>query len=490
MKYKGILAAAIITALFVSFLLAQLEQQTLIGRIHQHEQITVNEPVEDDATRLPIVQIDTKGKKIPGEAIMDSTMKTIGYTTDEEGNKMSEMEVSIIDQPSQINHSADQATITTKSLIRYRGNSSRLFTKKGYLLRFVDEQGDDRSENVMGMGEDSEWVLHGPYLDKTLMRNYLCFNIIGQIMPFTPDVRFCRLSVDGKDQGLYLMMESIARGEHRVNIKKNADDDHYISYIVRMDSDPQNQTALDTFSFYTYLTQDHLTRFSTIYPGRKHLSEAWKTYIEDDISKFEKALFSYDFNDPQIGYPAYIDVDSFVNYYIFMEFFGVRDFGYRSTYLYKDAKGKLTMGPAWDFNNAMDNFFTEQSSTGMQFHDLFWYRMLLKDESFVNKVISRYHKLRQSVLDEQYLYSYIDETSTFLGKEIDHNFAIWPQSFDPSQLTIWEKMVEEDRNLTSWEEAIVEMKGYIHKRGSWLDEHIDTLYQYCHDSRNKDALLK
>ena len=50
-------------------------------------------------------------------------------------------------------------------------------------------------------------------------------NVIGQVMPFTPDVRFCRLYVDGNYQGLYLMMESIRRGEQRVNIKKNSDDD-------------------------------------------------------------------------------------------------------------------------------------------------------------------------------------------------------------------------------------------------------------------------
>ena len=44
--------------------------------------------------------------------------------------------------------------------------------------------------------------------------------------------------------------------------------------------------------------------------------------------------------------------------------------------------------------------------------------------------------------------------------------------------------------MKSWEEAVVQMKTYIHERGTWLDEHIDTLYQYCHDSKNKDSLLK
>ena len=66
--------------------------------------------------------------------------------------------------------------------------------------------------------------------------------------------------------------------------------------------------------------------------------------------------------------------------------------------LYKDGKGKLTMGPVWDFNNAMDNFFLKQPTDTMQFHDLYWYRMLLKDEDFVNKVIHRYEQFTQNCI--------------------------------------------------------------------------------------------
>lgn len=490
MKQKAIFAGVVVMALLVSFVFARLDSQTMLARTHQHQQAAQGQTLEEDATHLPIVALSTKGQTIPGEVILDDKKNVIGYTMSDTNKKMAKMELSIIDQENKENHLEDTPDFTTASLVRYRGNSSRYFAKKGYLLRFVDEDGNDNDHNVMGMGKESEWILHGPFMDRTLMRNYLCMNVIGQIMPFTPEVRYCRLYVDGVDQGLYLMMESIRQGETRVNIRENSQDDHYISYIVRLDKDPLNETALDTFSFYTYLTQDHNTRYGVIYPGRSKLSEAWKTYIEDDLSKIEKALYSYDFNDEQSGYPAYLDVDSFVDYYIFMEFFGVRDFGNRSTYLYKDGKGKLSMGPAWDFNNAMDNFMREQPTSGMQLVDRYWYHMLFKDEAFVHQVIKRYETLRTNVLSQNYLYDYIDEVAQYLGKEIDHNFAIWPQSLDVNQLTNFEKLQPDERNPESWEASIIQMKHYIHDRGTWLDEHIDTLYQYCHDSKNKDELLK
>lgn len=44
---------------------------------------------------------------------------------------------------------------------------------------------------------------------------------------------------------------------------------------------------------------------------------------------------------------------------IINEFFKNSDAGTHSTYLYKDIRGKITMGPIWDFNNAMNNYVEE-----------------------------------------------------------------------------------------------------------------------------------
>ena len=43
------------------------------------------------------------------------------------------------------------------------------------------------------MDPHHEWVLHGPFLDKTLIRNYMWYNIAGEIMDYAPNVRFCEV---------------------------------------------------------------------------------------------------------------------------------------------------------------------------------------------------------------------------------------------------------------------------------------------------------
>lgn len=486
MKYKVIFIGVLLLTLGASFVFAYLENHTSLVRYHQHQHISSQD--FDDTTKLPIVKINTNGEKIPG-SIFINEQGVEEYEMSSTGDKMIQAAMSVTDHETGGNKVSDDATFQSAIQVRYRGNSSRRFTKKGYLVRLIDDRGQERKEPVLGMNSYDEWVLHGPFLDKTLMRNYMCMNVLGQIMPFTPDVRFVQLYVDDEFQGLYLMEESIGQGEGRVNITKAEDGDRSISYIIRMDKDPHDIRSLNTLDNYTFMTVDN-TCLSIVYPGTNRITSDWQHYIEQDFSKFEKALFSYDFQDPLKGYRAYIDVDSFVDYYVFMEFFGVRDIGSRSTYLYKDAKGKICMGPVWDFNNAMDNFFLEQPDTGMLYTTVPWFHTLLKDDYFVNKVVNRYHELRKTVLDEQYLLNYIDEVQTFLGQEIERNFEVWGYSFDVEQLHSNEKLRPDERNPSNYEEAIQDMKEFITVRGGWLDEHIETLYQYAHESKNKDALLK
>ena len=63
------------------------------------------------------------------------------------------------------------------------------------------------------------------------------------------------------------------------------------------------------------------------------------------MSFIEKSLYSYDYDTADYGYWNTLDVDSFVDYFLFNEFTMNYDAGSYSTYLYKDLRGKLTIGP-------------------------------------------------------------------------------------------------------------------------------------------------
>ena len=58
--------------------------------------------------------------------------------------------------------------------------------------------------------------------------------------------------------------------------------------------------------------------------------------------------------------------------------------------------------------------------------------------------------------------------------------------FNPRLHQLLDDMTEtlEDANPHSYEDAVGRMKGYMFSRAEWLDENIQSLYQYCHRSKN------
>ena len=144
-----------------------------------------------------------------------------------------------------------------------------------------------------------------------------------------------------------------------------------------------------------------------------------------EFSDFEKALYSYDYDTDDYGFWHWVDVGSFVDYFILNEFTCNYDAGWLSTYVYKDIGGKYKM-VIWDFNSSCDNY-TESVTDPFRFElqDNTWYFMMTKDEYFIQRVLNRYAQLRATYLSDGYLEQYIDETLAYLGPAVERNFEKW-----------------------------------------------------------------
>ena len=489
MKYK-VTALIMVLALLLATAAATLaDSGEKSVRVHQH--LTARQPDagcdcdgSELCTHLPLVIIDTGGQEIPGRVTgaLDEYGETIN-TLAPDGRDVVDVSLSIIDNDGRNNHPSDEPAAETISEIRVRGHASREFEKSPYRLNFVDGNGEDNPIEVMGMAAHSDWVLYGPYLDKSLVRNYMWYNIAGEIMEWAPNVRYCELILDGEYQGLYMMVETITNGEGcRLNLNDTAYGASVTGYLLRGD----RTTAEDVDGIrdvYTYLerTLTISTDVSIRYPKRAALTEELKKQIEIDFSEFERALYSYDYDSSDYGYLNYIDEDSFIDYFLINEFTLNMDAGRYSTYIYKDMSGKYKLA-VWDFNNACDNFPSDVVSPyqlEMENHN--WFIMLCKSERFVEKVLERYEQLRETVFSESYLLNYIDETLDYLGPAVERNTRRWNEA-----VTEWEPLSPADRNTYSAPEAAAQLKTWLTERGNWLDGNINTLRQYCHDSRNKN----
>lgn len=176
---------------------------------------------EEDGTfhsHLPLLLLDTGGAAVPGMARDGSTVTA---------------QVTVVDGGAGNNTPTGTPSLQVQAQIRYRGNSSLYFDKKSYRLKLTDAAGESLSQEMLGMAAEDEWILHGPFLDKSLLRNYMLMNLSGQVMSHTPEVRFCEVFLNGEYQGLYVLMQSVSRS--LVEIDKSPNNQARTSYIVRLD---------------------------------------------------------------------------------------------------------------------------------------------------------------------------------------------------------------------------------------------------------------
>ncbi|CAN0606076.1 unnamed protein product, partial [Ectocarpus sp. 12 AP-2014] len=162
-------------------------------------------------------------------------------------------------------------------------------------------------------------------------------------------------------------MEKLKRDSNRIDINKLKDDENsgedltggYILKIDKttgnVDDDLNSRNSFVSDFDPLFASTGQKIYFQYEYPDVDDITTEQRAYISDYVYQFENALISEDFEDSVNGYTAYIDVDSFIDFFILNEISNNID-GYRlSTFMHKEKNEKLKMGPVWDFNIAFGN---------------------------------------------------------------------------------------------------------------------------------------
>ena len=230
--------------------------------------------------------------------------------------------------------------------IEIRGAVSQMFyRKKSYGFEIRDETGKGLKKSLLGLPENEDWVLHGPYGDKTLLRNVVAYQLSNSIGRYAARTRFVELEINDKYLGYYVLIEKMKRGKERINVHKleeNDNDSAKISggYILKLDktvgggnNGQDDYTAINSFkSEYDVngkKTDKTITHFLYEDPKPKKITALQSNYIKNYMLNFERALAAPTFKEEAIGYRKYIDVPSFIDYFLLTELMQNHD-GYRS----------------------------------------------------------------------------------------------------------------------------------------------------------------
>lgn len=132
--------------------------------------------------------------------------------------------------------SANSFTVRYLCQYRIRGGSAKYYNKKSFAVKLCDERGDDLHANIFGIREENSWILDAMAIDRTRMRNRVCFDVWNELSrtPYATNYGnrngtegvFVELFINGDYHGLYCMTDKIDRkllGLKKVKLDKTGE---------------------------------------------------------------------------------------------------------------------------------------------------------------------------------------------------------------------------------------------------------------------------
>lgn len=432
-------------------------------------------PQSLSVSNLPIVRFNTNTRVIQDEPKIPVQME-------------------IFDKgPGQLNQVSSTPTISTVAGVEFRGSTSQAdfyflpgLVKKPYGIELWTDSTGVKSKrlSLVQMPEESDWVLNASYNDRSFMRDFIAQSLAGRIGLLHSKAKFVELIINDEYRGVYVLMEKVKQGKNRVPISnlyptENAGDDVTGGYLLKIDKSSGSPSSSWKSNYTSGITATQKCEFQIEYPQYGIITQQQLIYIRDYINNWENKLMTEDMNDPKASFRDYMDVSSFVNYFILNEVTRNVD-GYRlSTYLYKDKEslgGKIKMGPAWDFNIALGNadYLEGWKTDGFVYKAMendggkndywqvpFWWNKLIQDASFRKALATRWKTVRSSFLNTNTLFATIDSAQIALKDPLIRNFQkyplmgkkIWPNYYVGASLS----------DEVNW------LKNWIQGRLVWLD---------------------
>jgi len=450
------------------------------GPVVSQAYIAVAEELASFDSNLPLVVVDSFGHEIdeesdPWEGRPFRPVTAVFIDTEEGGR------ASILGAPDHAGYGG----------MHVRGASTSEYDKKQYALETWDEFDEDTDVSLLGFPEESDWILHAPYADKSLMRNHRMYGWSNEAGRYAVRTRFVELfygdsgqTISDEDyRGVYVFMEKIKRGDDRVDLanltpEHTAEPDISGGYILKKDWIEEEDEGAPTF----FETDHYEDLLLYVDPKPENITEAQRAWIRDYVNRFEEALYGPDFTDPDDGYAGYIDVDTFIDHHLLVELGRNVDGYVLSTYLFKDRGGKLSMGPIWDYNGALGNpdYFEAWDPQGWHYENeefpadnptaYLWYERLFEDPAFRQRYHDRWVELRGGVFATGEMLQDIQDDAAVLEEGAARNFDCWDVLGD----YVWP-------NADGWEERdtyakeVEYLAWWVERRLEWMDGAVEEL---------------
>lgn len=354
--------------------------------------------------------------------------------------------------------------------VRERGNSSRTHPKKPWRLKF------DKKQRVLDApAKAKKWTLINNHSDKTLLRNVVAFEISRRIgMDYTPYCQPVDVVLNGEFKGCYQLCDQVEVNPGRIPVTEMELTDIEGEaltggYHLEIDGYANQENEREWFES-TY----HQIPVTIKSPDDGGTFEQYE-YIKEYFSEMERAVFTRGYNDPETGYRKWLDLDSYLHYFIIQEIIGNADAVW-CIHVHKERGGKIMGGPVWDSELAFDNDNRVYPASELGVLCTLSGRGPIAN-NFLNLHKRIFNVDTKAKARRNYLYSiarnekdlsgeslctFVDEWAEKIRKSADLNFKRWD--------VLGKYIFSNPRAEASFNEAIGNLKTYLLDRFDFLDK--------------------
>lgn len=381
-------------------------------------------------TGLPLVVINTPEHK-------DITSKDIW---------MEDVEMKVYDEKGKLDY---EGSLQMKG----RGNTTWGQVKKPYALKL------DSKSKILGMPKHKRWVLLANHFDKSSLRTEAAFYMGRQSMAigYTPRTKYVEFVFNGKHKGIYQVTEQLKIDENRVNV---GDDGFLMEIDSRAGQDPED----------IFFRVPHIPRPIVIKDPDVVVGDGNYNYLINFMNKVDGILFSSNYLNKDEGYKEFIDIKSFVDWYLVNEITKNNDaIFFSSCFMNLSRSGKLKMGPLWDFDLAIGNYtdpnrsFVNNTSGFYIYPNISWYQRFFTDPEFVSLVKERFNFYYNNRQD---LYNYLAEQKALIDISILENEIIWGR---------FGSRGDKERTAQLYKAECDKLVSWLEERFQWLKVEFDKM---------------
>ena len=333
----------------------------------------------------------------------------------------------------------DEESLELTGRIKGRGNTTWGMPKRPYRIKL------DEKAHVFSRWGNKDWILLANYSDKTLLRNIMAMEISRICgMSWTPMMLSVEVYLNGQYQGVYAFSDHKEIAGHRVNIEVATETDleggYYLELEEAMDEPVCFKTVWDT---------------PVMFHEPEYPTEAQQKYVREWFNGFEHALERVQ-GEHDDAYRSYIDVPSFINYYIIQEITKNPDGNVRKS---------MEMYHVWDFDITLGNcdYTNFEKPEGWQMRYVKWYNQLFFDPAFKKAVVDRWNELYPTLLTQ--VPAFLDRQRALMAGAEARNFDRW----QILGVKVWPNYYY----FPTYEEEYAFLKEFYEARLAWLNDRIN-----------------